>query len=192
MEWVAGGIILFYAGMLAFGLFGRGDGVGKLVKMLMTWLAIFAGAFLFFVYVDYDDVKQRVSSELSGTAIVEADGTVRIPMRDDGHFWVEGQVNGVPVEFLVDTGATITTIDKTHADAANLSLMRGVSSQVQTANGTVRVEVGRAETLAVGPIVEDDIVIQVSPIPGVNVLGMNYLQSLDRWSREGRYLILKR
>lgn len=192
MEWVAGGIILFYAGMLAFGLFGRGDGVGKLVKMLMTWLAIFAGAFLFFVYVDYDDVKQRVSSELSRTAIVEADGTVRIPMRDDGHFWVEGQVNGVPVEFLVDTGATITTIDKTHADAANLSLMRGVSSQVQTANGTVRVEVGRAETLAVGPIVEDDIVIQVSPIPGVNVLGMNYLQSLDRWSREGRYLILER
>ena len=190
MEWVAGGAFLLFAFWLATGL--RGLGVSKTLKMIAVWIAIFAGAFLFFVYVDVDDVKQRVSAELSGTAIVEADGTVRIPMREDGHFWVEGLVNGVPVMFLVDTGATITTIDRNHAEAANLKLMRGVNAQVQTANGTVSVEVGRAESLAIGPIVEDDIVVQVSPIDDVNVLGMNYLQSLERWSREGKYLILER
>ena len=190
MAWIAGGIILLYAFWLATGL--RGEGVSKTVKMLAAWIAIFAAAFLFFVYVDVDDVKQRVSAELTRSAIVEEDGTVRIPMSQDGHFWVEGEVNGEPVEFLVDTGATITTIDRAAAQRANLSLMEGVSSQVQTANGTVSVEVGRADTLAVGPIVEDGIVVQVSPVPGVNVLGMNYLQSLTRWSREGRFLILER
>lgn len=190
MAWIAGGIILLYAFWLATGL--RGEGVSKTLKMLATWVAIFAGAFLFFVYVDVDDVKQRVSAELTRSAIVEEDGSVRIPMREDGHFWVEAEINGVPVEFLVDTGATVTTIDRAAADATDLALLDGVTSQVQTANGVVRVDVGRAQTLAIGPIVEDDIVIQVSPIEGVNVLGMNYLQSLSSWSVKGRWLVLER
>ena len=36
-------------------------------------------------------------------------GELRIRRRRDGHFWVDGQVNGQPVRFLVDSGATMTT-----------------------------------------------------------------------------------
>lgn len=191
MAWIAGGIILLYAFWLATGL--RGEGVSKTVKMLAAWIAIFAAAFLFFVYVDVDDVKQRVSAELTRSAIVEEDGTVRIPMSQDGHFWVEASVNGEPVEFLVDTGATITTIDRKSASRAGLEMLEGRSAMVQTANGTVRVDVGRAGTLAIGPIVERGLVVQVSAIEDVNVLGMNFLSSLESWRVEqGKWLVLER
>ena len=189
MEWAAGGILLLYAAMIATSLGGRREPFGKIAKMALGWLAIFAGAFLLFTFLDVDYVKQRVSSELSGSAVVEPSGEVRIPMRPDGHFWVEAEINGEPVDFLVDTGATVTTIDRGVASRSGLTMLEGARQQVQTANGTVSVGIGRGQ-LALGPIVKDDFLLQVSDAKDVNVLGMNFLSKMDSWRVEGRWLIL--
>lgn len=191
MEYAAGAVLLLYAVMLASSLGARQEPVAKMAKMIGAWLAIFAGGFLLFTYIDVDDMRQRVSSELSGSAIVEDDGSVKIPMRQDGHFWVEAQVNGEPVEFLIDTGATVTTIDRRVAERTGLRMLQGAQAEVQTANGSMRVGVGRAETLSVGSITERDVMVQVSEIDDVNVLGMNFLRKLDRWGVEGRFLVLE-
>lgn len=189
MEYAAGGVLLLYAVIVASSLAGRQVPLGQTVKMALAWIAIFAGGFLLFTLVDVDHVKQRVASELSGSAVVEASGEVRIPMRRDGHFWVEARLNGVPVDFLVDTGATVTTVDRDIAAAAGLRMLEGARAEVQTANGAVRVGVGRGD-LRVGPIARDDLFVQVSDTKDVNVLGMNFLSKLGSWRVEGRDLVL--
>lgn len=191
MEWAAGGLLLIYAVMLASSLGARREPLGKIAKMAFAWVGIFIGAFVLFTFLDVNYVKQRLSSKLTGAAVVEANGEVRIPMRNDGHFWVQADVNGVPVDFLVDTGATFTTVDRRVAQRTDLAMLEGRRAQVQTANGTVSVGIGRAEALSIGPITAEDILIQVAEVEDVNVLGMNFLSKLAGWRVEGRFLILR-
>ncbi len=73
-------------------------------------------------------------------------------MAIDGHFWVEGSLNGVPVKFLVDSGATMTTIGRDTAAAAGVTVSASRDQVVRTGNGMLRVSSGRADSLSVGPI----------------------------------------
>ena len=43
----------------------------------------------------------------------------------------------------------------------------------------------------IGPIERRQVGLHVADHEDLNVLGMNYLSSLDRWGVEGRWLILK-
>jgi aspartyl protease family protein len=63
---------------------------------------------------------------------------------------------------------------------------------VKTANGTVPVQRGRADTLRVGNIERRNVAVHISEAFGdMNVIGMNFLSSLKSWGVEGRTLILR-
>ena len=62
---------------------------------------------------------------------------------------------------------------------------------VRTGNGIIRVASGRADQLAIGPIQRNGMRLHVAQGEDLNVLGMNFLSSLDRWGVEGRWLILQ-
>jgi aspartyl protease family protein len=62
---------------------------------------------------------------------------------------------------------------------------------VRTGNGMLRVATGRADSLAVGPIERMNVGLHVAENEDLNVLGMNYLSTLERWGVEGRWLILQ-
>jgi aspartyl protease family protein len=64
---------------------------------------------------------------------VQADGTVAIARDRDGHFRVEGAVNGQPVTFLVDTGASMVGVTEPLAERAGLD--GGEPVRFRTANG---------------------------------------------------------
>ncbi len=65
-------------------------------------------------------------------------GETRIPLSADGHFWVRADVNGVPGNFMIDTGATLTAISAPLAERAGLEPRRGgIPIMLGTANGTV-------------------------------------------------------
>nr|WP_237220007.1 TIGR02281 family clan AA aspartic protease [Sphingomonas arenae] len=111
-------------------------------------------------------------------------------MREDGHFWVEAQINGQDVRFLVDSGATTTTISRSVADAAGIQTgMR--ADIVSTANGTIAMPRGRASVVELGPIRRMDIAVNVHPSEDLNVLGMNFLSSLRSWGVQGNTLVLR-
>jgi len=112
-------------------------------------------------------------------------------MAIDGHFWVEGSLNGMPVKFLVDSGATMTTIGRDTAATAGVAVSSNRNQVVRTGNGMLRVASGRAESLSVGPIERADVGLHIADNEDLNVLGMNYLSTLERWGVEGRWLILQ-
>lgn len=116
----------------------------------------------------------------------------RVPISDDGHFWVTAEVNGVPRDFLVDTGATITAISPQTAGLSGVDpkpIRQSIA--MRTANGVVRAEVGTIREFRFGNIVARDLDTVVAPGLGdANVIGMNFLSRLASWRVEGRTLIL--
>lgn len=115
---------------------------------------------------------------------------MRIAMRDDGHFWVQARVNGHAAPFLVDSGASITTVSPSVAAAAGIATGMRVA-RVETANGTVQMAVATANRFEVGDIARDDFTLHINNADNINVLGMNFLSSLGSWRVEGNMLVLR-
>ena len=171
-------------------LISRRERFGKLVTMALAWVAIFAAGFVLFTFRDnFGWVAQRLKAEAFGTPVEQGRET-RIPMAIDGHFWVDGLLNGHKVKFLIDSGATMTTIDRQTALSAGVPLSARRDQVVRTGNGIIRVWTGRADELQVGGITRRDVGLQIADHDDLNVLGMNFLSSLSRWGVEGRWLVL--
>lgn len=187
-----GGLYLLMAIMLIVGtLISRREPLAKMATMLLAWIAIFGAGFVLFTFRDdLGMVAQRLKSEATGAPVVMGQ-ELRIPMAIDGHFWVEADLNGVPVKFLIDSGATMTTIGRQTAADAGVTVGASRDQQVRTGNGMVRVASGRAASLSIGTIERSDVGLHIADGEDLNVLGMNYLSSLDRWGVEGRWLVLK-
>jgi aspartyl protease family protein len=179
------------AAMLVFGaLMTRREPAAKLLTMALAWIAIFGAGFVLFTFRDnLGWVAQRLKAEAVGTPVSEGLET-RIPMAIDGHFWVTAKLNGHDVKFLVDSGATTTTIDRDTAKAAGVEMSARRDQFVRTGNGVIRVSSGRAGELSVGTITRRNVGLEIADNDDLNVLGMNYLSSLSRWGVEGRWLVM--
>lgn len=187
-----GGLYVLMAVMLVVGmLISRRGRVARLGTTLLAWFAIFGAGFVLFSFRDdLGYVLQRLKSEATGAPVVQA-GQMRIPQSVDGHFYVRATINGRPVRFLVDTGATMTTIGRATAARARIAVSDQRDQTVRTGNGVVRVATGRARSFDIGAIRRSDVGLHVAEVNDFNVLGMNYLSSLKRWGVEGRWLILE-
>lgn len=186
-----GGLYILMAVMLLLGtLMARREPAAKLLTMALAWIAIFGAGFILFTFRDnFGWVAQRLKAEAVGTPVQQGSET-RIPMAIDGHFWVDAKVNGKDVKFLVDSGATMTTIDRQTAAAAGLPTSGRRDQFVRTGNGIIRVSSSRADEISIGGISRKDVGVQIAENDDLNVLGMNYLSTLSRWSVEGRWLVL--
>ena len=186
-----GGVYIVLAMVLVVSaLMTRREPGAKMLKMALAWIVIFAAGFVLFTFRDnFGWVAQRLKSEAVGTPVQEGRET-RIPMAIDGHFWVEAKLNGRDVKFLVDSGATMTTIDRQTAQRAGVEVSPRRDQFVRTGNGIIKVSSGRVRELEVGGIARRDVGVQVAESDDLNVLGMNFLSSLSRWSVEGRWLVL--
>ena len=186
-----GGVYLLMAIMLVVGsLMARREPAAKLITMALAWVAIFAAGFVLFTFRDnLGWVAQRLKAEAVGTPVDEGKQT-RIPMAIDGHFWITAKLNGRDVKFLVDSGATTTTIDLDTAKATGVQVSARRDQFVRTGNGVIRVSSGRAGELTIGGITRRNVALEIADNDDLNVLGMNYLSSLSRWGVEGRWLVL--
>jgi aspartyl protease family protein len=171
-------------------LIGMRMPMGKAAKMALAWVAIFAVGFVVFAFRgEFSGAAQRLRAQATGAPVVEG-GEIRIPMADDGHFWVDAAVNGTDVRFLVDSGASITTVSIATAKAANVPT-DGRTTIINTANGTARVIQAEANRLELSGIIRTDFPIDVNPNDSSNLLGMNFLSSLSGWRVEAGYLVLR-
>lgn len=186
-----GGLYLLMAAMLVLGgLMTRREPAARLLTMGLAWIAIFGAGFILFTFRDnLGWVAQRLKAEAIGTPVQQGNET-RVPMAIDGHFWVDAKVNGKDVRFLVDSGATMTTIDRKTAAEAGVPVSIARDQFVRTGNGIIRVSSARADEVRIGGITRRDVGLEVADNDDLNVLGMNFLSSLSRWEVEGRWLVL--
>ena len=119
-------------------------------------------------------------------------GETRIPLQPDGHFWLRVEINGVPANFLVDTGATLTAVSSDVAEAAGLEPRRGgLPVQIGTANGPVAAQIATANEIRFGNVAARGLDVVTSPSFGsTNVIGMNLLSRLKSWRVEDNTMIL--
>jgi aspartyl protease family protein len=163
------------------------------LKMFVGWVLIFGAAFIVFTLKDeFLALGNRLMLETRGGVEQTAPGEIRIRQASDGHFWVTAEVNGEPVRFLIDSGATTTSLSRETAQRVGITASGGLQAMVRTANGVVMVDRGRAQSIEVGPIRRNDVAVHISDAFGdMNVIGMNFLSTLSSWSVEGRSLVLR-
>jgi aspartyl protease family protein len=163
--------------------------IGQTLKMAMGWVGIFALIFLLVSFrPEMKMIWQRVTGELgfgSQPAISGAPMTLR--KSEDGHFWVTAEVNGRPVRFLVDSGATVTAMSTNAArDAGVETGGLGLKTVIETANGMVEADRATISDLRVGSLQMQDHDVLVSDALGdTNLLGMNFLSELESWRVRG-------
>jgi aspartyl protease family protein len=142
-----------------------------------------------------DGVERRVElSREYGQGSAPAKRTqVSIARGNSGHYWVPGSIQGFPVQFLVDTGATSVAMNEAQANRLGIDFrVLGRPLMVSTANGTVKawgvvlssVKVGEIEVRGVQASILE------GSAPGEVLLGMSFLSRV-RWGEEQGLLVLE-
>ncbi len=120
--------------------------------------------------------------------------TVQVPMHRDGHYWLDVNVNGNRTRFVVDTGATYMTLS--YDDARRLDIPYFESDYnivVNTAAGQTTMAEVTLDVVNVDAIELYDVkaFIAREGMLSVSLLGMNFLNRLDRFEFVDQQLILE-
>lgn len=176
-------------------LISRRIPMGQVLKMTLIWIAIFLLLFIIFSFrSEFGTVWERMKSEVSGTSNQTTSGEQIILTRhDNGHFWIRASVNNVPIDFLVDSGATGISMSDVDADKAGINYdFNDIPVIVSTANGQSRSWRAQISSFKTETVTYDNVPILVSPTLGdTNLLGMSYLNRLQSWRVSGDKMILQ-
>ena len=120
--------------------------------------------------------------------------SVIVPRDNRGNFQVEGRVDGQPMAFVVDTGATVVAL--TASDAAMLGIHpaeREFTAMTRTANGTVRAAPVQLGMVEIGDLMIRDIDAIVLPDGALsdNLLGLSFLSRLRHFEYGDGKLVLE-
>lgn len=167
---------------------------GQVARMTIAWVLIFGAILVGYSYrAELRGVADRVLGDLAGDRGRTVGGSLRIPMAEDGHFWVRARLNGHETRLLIDSGATSTALSAETARAAGIEVdMDGFPVLLSTANGAVEARRATIDELRIGPIRTRQLGAVVSLAFGdTDVIGMNFLSSLGSWRVEGQTLVLE-
>ena len=154
--------------------------------LVLAWGAGILLATRFFA----DWEQSRYNPNQQPVSVVQGDHIeVLLEGNVQGHFVADGQINGKPVTFLLDTGATDVAIPS--ALAENLGLSRGAPVALLTANGQTTGYRTVLDSLSLGDIVLHDVRAIVAP--GFDseqiLLGMSALKQLEFTQRAGTLVL---
>lgn len=117
----------------------------------------------------------------------------KVVLRSDsrGHFRDSGFINNKPMQYMVDTGASVIGIGQTDAQRMGLDFQKGSTVTVRTANGNTQGWRIKLDTVRVGDITVYgvDAVVSPQPMPYV-LLGNSFLSQLHM-TRQGNEMVLE-
>jgi aspartyl protease family protein len=149
-----------------------------LLLLLLTWF-----------FNDRLDAQRNPNRQLAKLTTTESP-EVRLERNRFGHYVASGTINGHPVEFMLDTGATDVSIPVAVAD--RIGLERGRRIYYQTANGTISAWQTTLAEIQLGPLQLGPVAASINPNGGDEavLLGMSFLKQLD-FSQQGNTLTLR-
>ena len=152
-----------------------------------TWVALLAlGAVLLTPVLD----RWHNPNQVLETRYRDGVAEVTLERNRYGHYVTSGEINGRPVTFMLDTGATGVAVPA--GVAGRLDLERGPAQPVRTANGTSVSYLTRLDRVGVGGIVLND--VRAAIVPGLEgdeiLLGMSFLKHIE-FTQRGDTLTLR-
>ncbi len=139
--------------------------------------------------LDIDGQKKtlRIGQHHATPAAASSSQSATLTADSRGHFVVDGQINGGPVRFLVDTGATTIALSSGDATRLGIDYRKGLPGMMGTANGMATAYALKLDTVRVGDIVLNNVdaaVLEGNPMPFA-LLGMSFLNRMEM-KREGQ------
>jgi aspartyl protease family protein len=159
-----------------------------LAMQALAWVVLLGlGVFYFSDVIEQQfNPNREVRTHLAGEGIRE----VTLKRNRYGHYVASGAINGQPVTFLLDTGATGIAIPEDVA--RRLGLRRGQAYRTQTANGIATGYATRLDRVSVGGIELADVSAGIAPGLGTEqvLLGMTFLKHIE-FTQRGNTLTLR-
>jgi aspartyl protease family protein len=137
---------------------------------------------------DKPNARPRVAA--ATTPSVSGVANQRITRNFDGHFYVTADVNGVPIRFIIDTGASMVALSPEDADRANVSL-DGRVGVARTAGGDVEMTQTRIESITVGGLTARAVRGAVVEQLDQSLLGQSFLSQLQSVEISGDTMTLR-
>ncbi|MCP4702508.1 MAG: TIGR02281 family clan AA aspartic protease [Gammaproteobacteria bacterium] len=162
----------------------------RLGKGMITaaWVLLLGLLTLFFN--DLLDKQHNPNRDPLTTQQEDGARTVVLQRNRDGHYVAAGTINGVSVDFLLDTGAT--TVSVPARIARELNLKKGPQTYTSTANGTIITYATRLDRVTLGNITLRRVRAHINPHmeQAEILLGMSFLKYLE-FTQRGNKLILR-
>jgi len=157
-----------------------------LLQYVAQWLAIFLLIILAYTYKDnFRDAKERILGALMpGYAVSNQEGAVVVYQNNDGHFYIDAEINGTPITLMVDTGASTTVLNRT--DAAKLGLLNSslnYNKIMQTAGGLVPAATVTLQSVQIADVELQNVPAAVSSRDDldISVAGMSLLKRFSAY-----------
>lgn len=147
------------------------------------WLLLLAGLAL--IFSGYLERRDHPNRHLRVTDLAGTGEPVVLRRNRAGHYLAPGEINGHPVLFLLDTGATTVSVPQSVAVAAGLQ--QGAPGRVTTASGIIQVYQTQLEQVQLGSIRMERVPAHINPhMPNdLVLLGMSFMQELEMTQRDG-------
>ncbi len=150
------------------------------------------------VDVEIDGKRRRLrmgdSHSVTGRYKVREIAEVIIPKNNNGMYSTMGSINGLPISFLVDTGATSIAMSAQHAKRLAIDFrVIGEPTFVGTASGVSEAYRVTLDKVTVGSITQHNVraVVINGNFPMQVLLGMSFLGQLEI-QRDGNIMRLKK
>lgn len=161
---------------------------GSTLRAVLAWGLIFLAA------IGAAGLWQDISRDVMPRQAMLDPTRIEVPLGPDGHFHLTAELNGTPVRFIVDTGASALALSPRDARRAGIDPERLVyAGQARTANGIVPTATVRLDRVAIGDILDENVPAMVIQADiDRSLMGMDYLRRFARVSFEGDSMILER
>src|SRR5215213_472635 len=147
--------------------------------------------------VEYNGQRQTLTTgqgtRIGSAAPAGGSGQTTLIADSRGHFVTTGAINGVAVQFLVDTGASSVAMSTAEARRLGINYLAGQRGQASTANGVVPMYRVKLDNVRVGDITLNNVEGVVLEGAGLShaLLGMSFLNR-TQMNRDGDRLTLTR
>lgn len=172
---------LAYLGLLGAAVAGwffttNRESLGKVTQQAIVWGLIFLGV------IAAAGLWSDIRRDVTPSQAVLSDGRIEVPVGPDGHYHLTLGINGTPVDFVVDTGASQIVLTREDAERVGIDTdALAYVGRALTANGPVgtanvwldEVRLGGWTQTDVRAVVNEGDLFQ-------SLLGMDYLSRMAR------------